>query len=147
MNSSGDSAREHLRTDANIRLTTRIYLEKRLIPLPACRFENIAGFARVRAAWALFEENSVSRRIPAVDRDHAINKRRNTTLAGCLFVRCSAQYGQHIIEVPPPHSLDQGELVWKILIEGPDADACYLGNSIGRETGPPTFSQNVSGSV
>jgi hypothetical protein len=63
MNSTGDDACKHLRTNAHIRRAKRICVEDCLIALTACRFKNVVGYSRVLGAWTLFEEHPVGRRI------------------------------------------------------------------------------------
>jgi len=75
-----------------------------------------------------------------MNRDHAIDQRRKSAGARQLVIRRRAQHSQHIVEMPAPHGLDEREFVREILIKRTDADACHIGNSIGREAGPATLS-------
>jgi hypothetical protein len=144
VNSTGDGTRKHLRADACVSRTRRICPEERLIGLPTFRVEKIMHAARIRTARALFEEDPVSCRIPAMDRDHAVDERRDAFGARCLVVRRGPQHSQYLVEVPLTHGLDQSELVREVLIKRADADACDFGNSVGRETSPAALPQNVS---
>ncbi|HTV37073.1 MAG TPA: hypothetical protein VMF12_11650, partial [Xanthobacteraceae bacterium] len=111
MNGASDGARKHLCADAHSRWTRRIRPEDRLIALSARRFKNIVSSTRVLAAWALLDEHTMGRRIPAMNRDHAIDQRRKSAGARQLVIRRRAQHSQHIVEMPAPHGLDEREFV------------------------------------
>jgi MFS family permease len=145
---ASDGARKNLRTDERaIGHATSVRLEQRFIALLAFRCENIVSIARILAAWTLFDENPVSCRIPAMNGNHPIDECGDATLPRRSFVPTGAQDLKYFIKVTPPHGLDQGELVRKILIERANADAGDIRHGIGRQAGPSPLTQNVSRSI
>jgi len=79
--------------------------------------------------------------------NHAIHERADATGARCPLIQRHPQHRQDFVEVSPSNGLNQCELVRKILIERPDADARRIGNRIRSESRPAPLAQNASRAI
>jgi hypothetical protein len=85
--------RKHLRADANvIHYSGNVRREQNFIGFLALPSEKIVSAARILAAWALFEQNPMGRRMPAMHRDHPVNEYRDAGRPGRLEIRGSMQH-------------------------------------------------------
>jgi len=147
MDDAGHGGREHPRSETRMRRhegPSTVRPHDGFVTLMEDRRESIVDGTGPPAARHFLQQYPMGGWKSAVHPDHAVDKRLEAARPGEPPVGRAFEDREHLIEMLPPHGLDQRELVGKVLVERADADSGHLGYGVSGESVPAALPENVS---